>query len=182
MDAPRRPARSRRKRPLPPWVGFLATTVLALAIAAFAGTTRSYFVPTDSMLPTLAVNDQFRAETFLSLRAGPRPGELWVMNNPRPNDGNGLTLVKRVVAVPGDTVAVREGRLEVNGVAREEPYVAEPMEYEVPPTKLAADTYWVLGDNRNASEDSHSWGALPKHQFVGRVWVRYWPLNRFRFF
>jgi len=182
MDAPRPSTRRRRRRPVPPWVGFLATTLLALAIAAFAGTTRSFFVPTDSMLPTLAVNDQFRADTYFSVQAGPQIGELWVLNNPRPDDGNGLTLVKRVVAGPGDTVAVRDGRLLVEGQPVDEPYVPEPMAYEVEPTKLAPDTFWVLGDNRNASEDSHSWGAVPRHQFVGRVWVRYWPLTRFRWF
>jgi signal peptidase I len=181
MDAPRRPRR-RRRRPVPPWVGFLATTLLALVIALFAGTTRSYFVPTDSMAPTLEVNDQFRADTYFAPQAGPQPGELWVLNNPHPEDGNGATLVKRVLAGPGDRVAVQGGTLRVNDQQVPEPYVAEPMAYEVKPLKLKDDQYWVLGDNRNASEDSHSWGPVLRSQFVGRVWVRYWPLNRFRWF
>lgn len=96
--------------------------------------------------------------------------------------------VKRVVGVPGDHVrcCARDGRLEVNGVAVTEPYIAPgqrpstiTFDVTVPP-----DRFWVMGDNRGASADSRAHlgdpggGMVPGEDIIGKVWVRYWPLDR----
>jgi signal peptidase I len=88
-------------------------------------------------------------------------------------------LIKRVVAGPGDQVEVRAGQLWRNGVPVDPDWAAEPMAYQLAPFVLPADALLVLGDNRNASLDSHLWGPLPRQQVIGTAIWRYWPLRRF---
>jgi signal peptidase I len=76
-------------------------------------------------------------------------------------------------------VAVDSGKLILNGSVQEEPYVREPAEYETPARTLKNGEYWVMGDNRNHSEDSHAWGPVGKEAFIGRAFVRYAPVSRF---
>jgi signal peptidase I len=83
--------------------------------------------------------------------------------------------VKRVIGVPGDTIEIESGLVYVNGEMLDEPYVTKPdvghtREVVVPP-----DSYFVLGDNRRASDDSRSWGMVPRDNVIGRAWVSYWP-------
>jgi signal peptidase I len=167
---------------MPPWVGVLLTALLAAVLAFFFGATRSYFVPSDSMVPTLLQGDEFRADTFFALQAGPKRGEIWVITNPSPNDGNGPVLVKRVIGLPGEKVATDGGVVTINGKPLDEPYCAEKPDYQLGPKKLGPDEYWLLGDNRNRSEDSHKWGPLPKSLLIGKAVVRYWPLSRMKWF
>lgn len=174
--------KKRRKSVIPPWVGVLGTAALALGISLFFGATRGHYVPSDSMLPTLARGDQFRTDTFFAPKEGPRRGEIWVLTNPDPQDGNGPELVKRVIGLPGETVGVAKGKVTINGKALAEPYVAEPVKYPFKPYKIRENEYFVLGDNRNHSQDSHSWGGVPRSLFIGKVFVRYFPLQRMRLF
>ncbi|MEB3333630.1 MAG: signal peptidase I, partial [Cyanobacteriota bacterium] len=88
-------------------------------------------------------------------------------------------LIKRVVAVAGDQVEVREGRLWRNGEAVDPDWKAAPMGYNLAPTRVPANHLMVLGDNRNASLDSHLWGPLPASRVIGTAIWRYWPLERF---
>ncbi len=85
--------------------------------------------------------------------------------------------VKRIIGIPGQTVAVHAGQVFVNGVGYDEPYISAPPNYEfaaqvVPPGKL-----FVLGDNRNNSQDSHLIGMVDESEVVGRVDLRYWPIQ-----
>jgi signal peptidase I len=86
--------------------------------------------------------------------------------------------IKRVVAVAGQTVEVRGGEVIIDGVVRDEPYLDEPPAYEYGPITVAEDQYFVLGDNRNNSYDSHAWGTLEESFLIGRADIRYWPLSR----
>lgn len=76
-------------------------------------------------------------------------------------DPDGEALIKRVVAVSGDTIQISDGALYVNGQRRDEPYINEAPAYELPLQRVPAGTVFVLGDNRNHSFDSHYWGFLP---------------------
>ena len=87
-------------------------------------------------------------------------------------------LIKRVVARSGDQVEVKGGQLYRNGTKAHEPWLAEPMHYTFGPVTVPAGCLLVLGDNRNASLDSHLWGPLPSRNVIGTALVRYWPWNR----
>ncbi len=94
-----------------------------------------------------------------------------------PGDAN-RDFIKRIVATEGQTVEVRGGRVYIDGVARDEPYLAEPPVYEYGPVTVPSGELFVLGDNRNSSYDSHSWGPLDATRVIGRADFRYWPFDR----
>lgn len=162
---------------MPAWLSFTSTTLAALGVGWWVVATRGYSVPSGSMEPTLQVGDQFCAEVFSSPKRGPRRGEIWVLDNAAA-DPQEPTLVKRVIGLPGETLEVRDGHVWVNGKPLAEPYVKEPPGYVTPRFTLAAKKYWVLGDNRNDSEDSHVWGPVAREAFTGRAFLRYAPIQR----
>jgi signal peptidase I len=91
------------------------------------------------------------------------------------------TLVKRVLGIPGDMISIREGRLFLNRGALEEPYVPEALRdtYNLPTVTVPSGYYFVLGDDRKNSDDSRRWGLVPQRYILGRVVLRFWPLDRF---
>jgi signal peptidase I len=123
------------------------------------------------MAPTLVKGDKFLVDT----RAGntPRRGELWVHWLP-----TRTLAVKRVVGLPGETITVNGGQVWIDGKPLAEPYLTGPIAYTMAPVVLEEEEYFMLGDNRAASFDSHIWGPLAKKQFVGRVEFRPWPPAR----
>ena len=88
-------------------------------------------------------------------------------------------LIKRVVGRPGYTIEVRDGALLRNNTPVPEDWEPAEMDYDQGPLTVPQGQYWVLGDNRNASLDSHIWGPLPDERVIGTAVWRYWPLNRF---
>jgi signal peptidase I len=92
-----------------------------------------------------------------------------------PPNHPGEDYVKRVVGLPGETVEVRNGQVLVNGQPLPEPFRPRTGTYTMPLREVPAGNLFVLGDNRNNSNDSHNWGALPIENIVGRAWVSYWP-------
>ena len=87
--------------------------------------------------------------------------------------------MRPVVAIPGDAVEVQGGQLLRNGSTIREPWAAEPMDYELDEVTVRPGEVLVLGDNRNASLDSHLWGPLPESDLIGTAIWRYWPLQSF---
>ena len=86
--------------------------------------------------------------------------------------------IKRVIGVPGDTVAVQDGKVFVNGVAVDEPYIrGETNGSNDGTVVLGRDDFYVMGDNRGNSADSRLHGALPRSAIVGKAWICYWPLT-----
>jgi signal peptidase I len=85
------------------------------------------------------------------------------------------SFVKRVIGVPGDTVEVRDRETIVDGKALQEPYIKAPANGIYPRTTVPPNEYFVMGDNRNNSSDSRSWGMLPANDIIGEAWVSYWP-------
>lgn len=83
-------------------------------------------------------------------------------------------LIKRVIGLPGDTVSVQDGQVYVNGTMLNETYIAAAPTY-TSEWQVPEENYFVLGDNRNNSSDSHSWGLLPAEKIVGKAVVIYWP-------
>ena len=106
------------------------------------------------------------------LFGGPERGDIAVFLSPTPPERD---FIKRVVGVPGDLIEVRSGRVYLNGVPQDEPYIRGPANYQSPPQVVPRGEYFVLGDNRSNSSDSHVWGFLPADNLIGRAWLTYWP-------
>ncbi len=142
-----------------------------LGAVTYATSLRLYTIPSGSMSPTLAPGDKVCAE--LAPRTPPKRGEIWIFNSP-----TGSAFVKRVIGLPGETVAVAGGKVTINGRPLDEPYLSGTPSYTMPPIQLAADEYIMLGDSRNASNDSHVLGPVPARELIGRALYRYWPTTR----
>ncbi len=123
-----------------------------------------------SMLPTLEEGEYVIIDKLSYYLDEPDRGDIIVLHFP--NDRS-RDFIKRVVGVPGDHIEIGDGKVTVNGVVLEEPYInAEPSysgTWDVP-----EENYFVLGDNRNNSSDSHNWSFLPRNDIVGKAWIIYW--------
>ena len=94
-----------------------------------------------------------------------------------PPFNNKTIYIKRIIALPGDTVEVKMGAVYVNGSKLYEPYIKEPPTYTFHQKKIPENEYFVLGDNRNAANDSHTGWTLPRQNIIGNVWIIVWPPN-----
>ncbi len=155
--------------------GQIAIIILAIPLIYLFGfrNMRFFLVPSSSMEPTLLRGDYIvtlDAETY-------EPGVVVVLRDPE--DENGY-IVKRVVAAGGDTVAVSDGALFVNGEYISEPYLLDQPNYAFGPITVPPGSVLLLGDNRNNSEDSHLWQqkTQPVESIIGRVRLIYFPYRR----
>ncbi len=153
----------------------LVSTVLpAVLIAALINLflAQATVVQGQSMEPTLHNNERVIVEkvTYRFLH-GPRRGDVVILQLP----GQEEFLIKRVVALPGETVAVQSGQVYINGEPLEEPWAIRQGGPDYPPTEVPPLHIFVLGDNRGHSNDSRSFGPVPVEQVVGRAWLIYWP-------
>lgn len=155
---------------------------LTLALLLRWAVVEPRWIPSGSMLPTLQLEDRVLVEKLRPRLGRPLPrGAIVVFRPPDALLEAGYdpeaALIKRVVGVPGDVIEVRDGLLRRNGSAVDEPWRAEPMAYRLAPVTVPAGHLLVLGDNRNASLDSHLWGPLPADHVIGTALFRYWPLD-----
>jgi signal peptidase I len=158
------------------WKRFVFDIIETLALAAllfFGINTVSARVRVDgfSMLPTLQ-DGEFVLVSKVNYRLGNvERGDIVVFHFPLDPEQE---LIKRVIGLPGDTISVQNNQVSVNGQVLNEPYIAAAPaysgEWNVPDGQL-----FVMGDNRNDSSDSHSWGYLPLEKVVGKAVVIYWP-------
>jgi len=148
----------------------LLATVLFLVINALTARVR---VEGSSMLPTLQ-DGNFVLVNRLSYTLGePQRGDIIVFHFELTRQD----LIKRVIGLPGDEVRIANGVVYVNGVALLEPYIATAPNYNGT-WVVPSENFFVLGDNRNDSSDSHSWGTLPAEKIVGKAVLVYWPFER----
>jgi signal peptidase I len=153
---------------------------LALFIRAFVAEPR--YIPSDSMLPTLEVGDRLVVEKVSYYFRPPATGEIVVFDPPQQLQIQGYAkdqaFIKRVIGTPGQTVQVQDGKVYINGRSLKEDYIAEPPAYQMEPVQVPEDQLFVMGDNRNNSNDSHVWGFLPKQNVIGHACYRFWPFSR----
>jgi signal peptidase I len=124
------------------------------------------------MKPTLE-DEQYLVVSKLTYRLNdPQRGDIVVFHDP---NADTRKLIKRVVGLPGETLEIRNGQVLVNGQRLDEPYITRPGQYSEQPMPIPDGNYYVLGDNRNNSSDSHNWGTLPEGEIVGKAWISYWP-------
>lgn len=157
----------------------LLAAVLALSFKFFLFDTRS--IPSSSMVPTIQAGDRVIMSRLAYLGdKEPERGDIVIFTPPR-ELGENDDLIKRVVALPGEEVTVSGGMVYINDQALEEPYLAEAIMYEFGPYTLPEGCYFVLGDNRNWSNDAHLWSEhyISEDSIKGKAVWRYWPLSRF---
>ncbi len=197
---------------------FIVAGLVALFLITFV--IRTFYIPSGSMEPTLQVNDVLLVDEIEYRFHGPQPGDIAVFKPPVASKDD---YIKRVIGVPGDTLSIHHGTVYVNGRALAEPYVAQKPDYslrverygiyvdgqpldpsqaDVPPKRfwqspdrIPKGFYFMMGDNRNESDDSHVWGFAQLHgkfaagplartnetaEFTGRAFLIFWPLNRMR--
>ena len=92
-----------------------------------------------------------------------------------PSNSEKGEFIKRIIALPRDTVEVKDGAVYVNGIELKEPYIKSPPGYPLTMQKIPANNYFVLGDNRNQSNDSHNGWVVPRQNINGKAWVTIWP-------
>lgn len=158
---------------------FAKTLVIAFLLAQLimVSVAQAFQVEQYSMEPTLLPHDRVLVNKLVYRVRAPERGDVVVLRYPR---DPGRNYIKRIVAVPGDHVAIKDGRLLINGAPVQEMYLNGPPSGDYGPEVVPAGSYFVLGDNRNNSEDSRAFGFLRRDQVVGQAALIYWPPHRVR--
>jgi signal peptidase I len=167
---------------------YLETFAVALALAFFVRGTiaEARYIPSESMLPTLEIGDRLIVEKISYRLHLPQRGDIVVFNPPERADPKGNAFIKRVIGLPGERIDIHDGKVFINGKPLTEPYIMEqpmyrPPDWEdlgIPGGVIPQGKVFVMGDNRNNSQDSHVWGALPIENIIGDTVFRFWPVNR----
>jgi signal peptidase I len=161
-------------------LGFIidtAETILLALILFFVINTLSARVRVEnvSMKPTLQPGEFLLVNRVAYKLGEPSIGDIVVFHAPGSTE---LDYIKRIIGLPGDEVRIDEGTVYVNDQPLYEPFIAEAPTYGGD-WVVPEDEYFVLGDNRNNSSDSHLWGFVPEDDIVGRALLIYWPLSEF---
>ncbi len=147
--------------------------LLAFLIARFVA--QVTIVVGASMEPTLHTKQRLIVGKLAYLFSDPQPGDIVLVQLPDMDE----PLIKRVIATAGQTVQIRRSQVLVDGVVLDEPYLDDVQQLDIPLTAIAADTVYVMGDNRNNSRDSRRFGAVPVDDITGIARLSIWPLNKF---
>ena len=166
-----------------------AALIIAVLIKAFLF--QAFYIPSDSMVPTLKTNDRVIVNKLSYHLHGVHRGDVVVFTTPKGPDGKPIDptikdLVKRVIGLPGDVISAKNDQITINGKVLKESYlsagtVSNCTSFKAqcfPKGAIPANHYFVMGDNRRNSRDSRYFGAIPKSEIVGRAFVRVWPLDR----
>jgi signal peptidase I len=160
----------------------IETLLLVIAIYTIVNLSTARFVVEGRSMEPNFFTDEFIIVSRLAYVVGePERGDVIVFHY---DEESGRDFIKRIIGLPGDHIQMKEGKVYVNGVVLNEPYVerlcstvtCRDREWYVPEGQ-----YFVLGDNRNSSQDSHDFGPINKDQIVGRAWIRYWPPSSWGF-
>jgi signal peptidase I len=161
----------------------LVKTLLSAAVLAFgirSCVAEARFIPSESMLPTLEIDDRLIIEKISYRFRKPERGDVVVFSPTEALQEQNYreAFIKRVIGLPGDVVEVKDGKVYVNSQQLTEKYILDAPNYNYGPIKVPSDRYLVFGDNRNNSYDSRYWGFVPLENLIGRAAIRFWPLDR----
>jgi signal peptidase I len=130
-----------------------------------------------SMVPTFLDRDVIVLNKISYFFREPQRGDNVVLRFP--GDPDHERYIKRIIGLPGETVVIREGKVSINGVTLDEPYLAAAdITYPALEKKLDTDEYYLIGDNRPASSDSRIWGPAERNDFIGKTFAIVYPFNR----
>lgn len=186
-----------RKAIVREWVeSIVIALILALFIRQFV--VQAFKIPTGSMRPTLMEGDRIIVNKFIygakipfvnfylpALR-NPRRGDVIVFVYPEDPKKD---FIKRLIALPGETIEIKDGSIYINGSLNKEPHLYNRYYYNRQESdfakpgqiiKVPEDSYYVLGDNSASSRDSRYWGFVPRKNILGKAILIYWPINRIR--
>jgi len=154
----------------------------------------AFFIPSESMEPTLTIHDRVLVNKFIYHLSDPRRQDIIVfrapqraivrtreMANRKTRDGEQKDYIKRLIGLPGETIEVRSyDGVYVDGRKVREPYIGplQTPNYDYGPERVPPGQYFVMGDNRRNSNDSHAWGFLPHKNVLGKAMVIFWPPGR----
>jgi signal peptidase I len=148
----------------------IALTVVIFLLIRFA--VQNFRIEGFSMEPNFHDGQFLIVNKLIYVLHPPERGDVIVFIPP---NNTTRDFIKRVIGLPGDQIEIVNGRVLVNGAPLDEPYPLNPGTYSSETLVVPADEYFVLGDNRNNSSDSHSWGPVPANSIIGKAWVSYWP-------
>jgi signal peptidase I len=182
---------------------FLLLIAFLIAFGVKSLVAQAFFIPSESMVPTLEVGDRVLVSRVSYRLHDPHRGDVVVFTSPFEQKTKEKSLpdkvihsvlesvglrqpstedfIKRVVGLPGETVEGRSGKIFINGQELREPYLVEPPVGDFSPRKIPPNHLWVMGDNRNRSSDSRVFGPIDEDKVVGRAIVRIWPVDRLGF-
>ena len=187
----------------------IVLVAIGLALAIQAWIVKPYRIPSGSMEPTLNVDQRVLVDRIGMHFGGPKVGGIFVFHPPKDADNqvcgpsphmvtpggaacdspeleeSSTNFIKRIVAGPGDTLYIKEGHAYRNGKRENDPYIAPcggGSECNFPkPIKIPAGHWFMMGDNRGASDDSRFWGPVPTAWIIGEAFATYWPPDRIGF-
>ncbi len=154
----------------------LALTLIIFLVIHF--TIQNYQVDGSSMESSLHNNEYVLVNKQAYLFQPPARGDVIVFYWPVDTTKD---LIKRVIGLPGDTIVTTSSTVQVDGVVLHEPYVKVPFNLEGRRWVVPANDYFVMGDNRQFSDDSRDWGFVPKSYIIGKAVMIYWPLGNWQF-
>jgi len=154
----------------------LITAMLALIIFFAVQTSLQTFVVIGpSMQPNLEDEQRLMVNRVVYRLHPPERGDVVVFHSPNNHQED---YIKRIIALPEDTVEIKNGAVYVNGSKLDEPYIKSQPGYVLAEQTITEDSYFVLGDNRNNSNDSHRGWVVPRENIVGKAWLSIWPINK----
>ncbi len=158
------------------WLLILAGAVVAaLVIKTFL--LQAFYIPSGSMEHTLEIRDRVLVNKLSYRLHDVHRGDIVVFERPPDEQGDIKDLIKRVVALPNETVEGREGRVLVDGKPLREPYLSEgTVTAPFPSFRVPEGQVWVMGDNRSNSKDSRVFKGIRESRIIGRAFIRIWPL------
>lgn len=188
---------------------FIVAVALGLALGIQAFIVKPYRIPSGSMEPTLAVGERVLVNRIGNNFGDPKVGDILVFHPPRGADTNECgrpgqgpfydgpqsripcsrstpdrsdqNFIKRVVAGPGDRVAIRDGRVVLNGRLQKDSFINEcgnGADCNLGTITIPRDQYFMMGDNRGESDDSRYWGPIKRDWVIGGAFASYWPPKR----
>jgi signal peptidase I len=180
----------------------IVVVALLLALGIQAVLVKPYRIPSESMEPTLDVGQRVLVDRIGNRFGDPSVGDIVVFHPPQGSETNqcgaptrqgqpcsrptpkrsNVNFIKRIVAGPGDTIAIQDGRVVRNGKLQKERYIrpctgGEACDFPIP-AKVPPGDWFMMGDNRGSSDDSRFWGPVPRDWIIGGAFATYWPPRR----
>lgn len=155
------------------------TITVLIALAMFIGlryTIEGYTVRYACMMPNVNDGDWIIVNKASYFFSDPNRGDVIVFTPPEKVHSN-YPFIKRVIGLPGETIEIRDGKTLVDDIPLNEEYVKEAPKYIMEKIYIPVNEYFVLGDNRNNANDSHSWGTVPRINMIGKAIITYWPID-----